>query len=82
MIEVALSGPPLGPNQIAWLEAGLRTIADTGLTGAEMITTAMLVSGYVQIEVRFAFDLAQAEQRTGVAAATQGAASEPAPTRI
>jgi hypothetical protein len=73
-VRIALSGPPLGPNQIAWLEAGLRAIAGTGLTPGEMIATITLVSGYVRSAARFALDMAQAEQHTGVAAAAWGVA--------
>lgn len=72
MVHIAISGPPLGPNQIAWFEAGLRAISGTGLNAGEMISAAMLVSGYVRSEARFMFDMAQAEQHTGVAAAAWG----------
>lgn len=74
MIRIALSGPPLGPNQVAWFEAGLRAISGTGLSQAEMISTVMLVSGYIRNEARFTFELAQAEQHTGIAPAAWGIA--------
>jgi AcrR family transcriptional regulator len=74
MVRIALSGPPLGPNQIAWFEAGLRAISKTGLNQGEMISTVQLISVYVRSETRFALELAQAEQHTGVAPEAWGMA--------
>jgi AcrR family transcriptional regulator len=74
MVRIALSGPPLGPNQIAWFEAGLRAISGTGLNQGEMISTILLVSVYVRSEARFTLEMVQAEQYTGVAPAAWGMA--------
>lgn len=74
MVRVAIGGPPLGPKQMAWFESALRAISGTGLDEGEMISTVMLVSGYVRSEARFTAELAQAEQHTGVAAGEWGKA--------
>ena len=39
---------PVGPNWLAWLEAGLLALSDTGLTSQEMIATVILVDGHVR----------------------------------
>jgi AcrR family transcriptional regulator len=47
VLYVPLTGPPITPNQIAWLECGLRQLRGSGLDDGEKIATIMLVSGYV-----------------------------------
>jgi AcrR family transcriptional regulator len=74
IVQLAFSSPPLGPNRVGWLEAGLRALSKTGLTPGEMIAAVSLVDGYVRSGARFALDLAQAEQHTGVAAGAWGMA--------
>ncbi|ADD41371.1 TetR/AcrR family transcriptional regulator [Stackebrandtia nassauensis] len=46
--HVPITGPPSGPNQIAWLELGLRALRETGLDWPQKVGTIMLVSGYVR----------------------------------
>src|SRR5689334_7765306 len=36
-VRVPLTGPPATPNQIAWLERGLRCLRDTGLAEGEKL---------------------------------------------
>jgi AcrR family transcriptional regulator len=74
LVRIASSSPPLGPNRLGWLEAGLRALCETGLTQAETIATVTLVEGYVRSAAQFAMDLAQAEQHTGVVAGGWGMA--------
>jgi AcrR family transcriptional regulator len=74
ILRVALSSPPLGPNRSGWMEAGLRALSATALTQREVLATVTLVEGYVRSAARFAIDLAQAEQHTGVAAGAWGMA--------
>jgi hypothetical protein len=38
----------VGPNELAWTEAGLAALAGTGLTAAERLDTLVLVSGHVR----------------------------------
>jgi AcrR family transcriptional regulator len=62
VLRVPISGPPVTPNQIAWLEDGLRALAGTGLSEPEKLSVILLVSGYVRNEATLAADLGAVEQ--------------------
>jgi hypothetical protein len=62
---VPISGPPVTPNQIAWLEDGLRSLGGTGLAEGEKMSVILLVSGYVRNEATLAADLAAAAAASG-----------------
>ena len=57
VLRVPISGPPVTPNQIAWLEDGLRSLAGTGLAEGEKLSVILLVSGYVRNEGTLTADL-------------------------
>ncbi len=63
--HVPISGPPISPNGVRWLEYGLAALRGTGLRGTERISTIMLVSGYTRSWANLAADLAEAAARTG-----------------
>ena len=48
VLQVPLSEPPLSPNQVGWMEAGLQAFADTGLTEQEKLSSMLLVDVYVR----------------------------------
>src|SRR4051794_30782063 len=56
-LRVPISGPPVMPNQTAWLEAGLRTLAGTRVAEAEKASVVLLVSGYARNSATLAADL-------------------------
>jgi AcrR family transcriptional regulator len=56
-IRIPVSGPPITPNQVRWMELGLSTLAGTGLSPAEKLSTILLVSGYVRNWVTLTTDL-------------------------
>jgi AcrR family transcriptional regulator len=60
VLRVPISGPPVTPNQIAWLEDGLRSLGGTGLAEGEKMSVILLVSGYVRNEATLSADLAAA----------------------
>jgi AcrR family transcriptional regulator len=60
VLRVPISGPPVTPNQIAWLEDGLRSLGGTGLAEGEKLSVILLVSGYVRNEATVSADLAAA----------------------
>jgi AcrR family transcriptional regulator len=62
VLRVPISGPPVTPNQIAWLEDGLRALGGTGLTEPEKLSVILLVSGYVRNEATLAADLQTATE--------------------
>lgn len=48
IIEVPISGPPVGPNSVAWMESGLRALRDSGLGPLERLAVITTLSGYVR----------------------------------
>ncbi|MEU7996856.1 TetR/AcrR family transcriptional regulator [Micromonospora sp. NPDC049060] len=61
--QVPISGPPLGPNQVRWMEQGLAALHGTGLHGVERLSTIMLVSGYARNWATLTADLDEAAAR-------------------
>jgi AcrR family transcriptional regulator len=59
-LRVPISGPPLGPNNVAWLDNALAAMADTPLTEQEKLSSVLLVSGFVRNDVTLALDFAEA----------------------
>jgi len=58
LARVPTSGPPSGPNGVAWMEAGLAALRDTGLDWARKVGVLSLVSGYVRHDAVLSQDLA------------------------
>jgi AcrR family transcriptional regulator len=65
VLRIPISGPPITPNQIAWLEAGLQSLQDTGLTEAEKMSVILLVSGYVRNDATISADVDAAARAAG-----------------
>ncbi len=59
-LRVPISGPPLGPNNVAWLDNALAAMAETPLTEQEKLSSVLLVSGFVRNDVTLALDFAEA----------------------
>jgi AcrR family transcriptional regulator len=57
-LRVPISGPPLGPNNVAFLEAGLRALARTPLSEQDKLSTLLLVSGFVRNDATLTADFA------------------------
>jgi len=66
LARVPISGPPSGPNQIAWMEAGLQILRDTGLDWAEKVGILTLVSIYVLQMTFLSQDLEHGRKGTGI----------------
>src|SRR5689334_18663827 len=56
--RVPISGPPAGPNNLAWFDSALGVLKDTGLPEAAKVGVVMGLITYVQGEIQMAFDLA------------------------
>jgi hypothetical protein len=56
-LRVPISAPPLGPNNIRWLENALTAMRDTPLTGQQRLSCVLLISSYVRDEERLLHDL-------------------------
>jgi AcrR family transcriptional regulator len=59
LAHVPASGPPSGPNQIAWMEAALAILSATRLDWAHKVGVLSLISGYVVHSVRQYSELAE-----------------------
>ncbi|WP_327102657.1 TetR/AcrR family transcriptional regulator [Nonomuraea glycinis] len=59
LTRVPASGPPSGPNQIAWMEAALAIMSRARLDWAHKVGILMLINGYVVQSVRQYSELAE-----------------------
>jgi AcrR family transcriptional regulator len=59
-LRVPISGPPLGPNNVAWLDNALGALEGTVLTEQEKLSCVLLVSGFVRNDATLALDFAEA----------------------
>jgi AcrR family transcriptional regulator len=57
-LRVPINSPPLGPNNVAWLENALVALRNTPFSEQEKLSTVLLVSGFVRNEVTLNLDLA------------------------
>lgn len=74
-LRVPISSPPLGPNNVAWLENALRALRATPLSEQQKLSTVLLISGFVRNEVTLNLDLA-----AGAAGAAGATGTEPGQT--
>lgn len=68
VMEITITGPPIRPSQLAWLDRGLRALAGTALTESEKADVILLLNGCVFWEAKLSADLARAAQTGNVAA--------------
>ncbi|MGH8794240.1 MAG: TetR/AcrR family transcriptional regulator [Stackebrandtia sp.] len=66
LVRVPTSGPPSGPNHIAWMDAALRVLRDSGLDWGEKVGVVSVVSGYVGSASRLALDLEEGRRGSGL----------------
>ncbi|MDT0309381.1 TetR/AcrR family transcriptional regulator [Streptomyces sp. DSM 44917] len=66
MLDVPISAPPMGPNNLAWMEAALSRLARTGLDEGEMVGVLSILSGYTFFEAGQQLAMSRAAPRTGV----------------
>ena len=59
-LKVPITAPPLGPNNVAWMEAALEAMAETPLSEPEKLSTLLLISGFVRNEATLSSDIAAA----------------------
>ena len=56
--KIPISGPPAGPNNLAWFDSALGVLKDTGLPEEAKVGVVMGLITFVQGQIRMAFDLA------------------------
>jgi AcrR family transcriptional regulator len=57
-LRVPISGPPLGPNNVAWLDRALESLADTGLPEQDKLSCVLVLSGFVRNDATLTADFA------------------------
>jgi AcrR family transcriptional regulator len=72
VVRVPIGGPPATPNQVAWLEQGLRCLRGTGLAEGEKLSVILLLTGYVRNYATLEADLAEAAARSAAGAGAAG----------
>lgn len=56
--SLPISGPPAGPNNLAWFDSALGALKDTGLSEEGKVGVVMGLMTYVQGQMRLSLDLA------------------------
>lgn len=56
--KLPISGPPAGPNNLAWFDSALGALKDTGLSEEGKVGVVMGLMTYVQGQMRLSLDLA------------------------
>jgi AcrR family transcriptional regulator len=65
ILRVPIDAPPITPNQIRWLEDGLRSLGATGLEEGQKISVVLLLSGYVRNYATLSADIVAAAMEPG-----------------
>ncbi|GAA2075071.1 TetR/AcrR family transcriptional regulator [Actinomadura alba] len=65
ILRIPISGPPITPNAILWLEQGLCGLRDTGLPEADKFSVMLLVTGFVRNAATQAVDVREAAEKSG-----------------
>jgi len=65
VLRIPITGPPSTPNEVAWVENGLRCLAGTGLAEGEKMSVILLLSGFVRNEATLVTDLGAAAAAAG-----------------
>jgi AcrR family transcriptional regulator len=59
-LRVPISGPPLGPNNVAWLDRALDALAETRLSEQDKLSCVLVLSGFVRNDATLTADFAAA----------------------
>jgi AcrR family transcriptional regulator len=65
-LRVPITGPPTMPNNVRWMEAGLRAMRGMGVPGGVRLAVLLLLSGYVRSTVALLDDLSSALEDSGL----------------
>ncbi|MGC4834404.1 TetR/AcrR family transcriptional regulator [Micromonospora vinacea] len=66
LLHVPISGPPITPQQLGWLEDGLRCLDGTTLGEGEKMSVLLLITGYVRNEATLTSQIAEGSRAAGV----------------
>lgn len=62
ILQVPITEPPLTPNLVRWMEAGLHTFSRTSLTHQEQLSAMLVVDGYVRNHLQLVSSIERAAQ--------------------
>ena len=57
-LRIPISGPPLGPNNVAWLDRALEPLAETRLPEQDKLSCVLVLSGFVRNDATLTADFA------------------------
>jgi AcrR family transcriptional regulator len=63
ILQIPITGPPLTPGQVGWIEKGLQILSVTSLTESEKVAVVGLLAAYALTEARLDVDLTSAAVR-------------------
>ncbi|MBQ0992653.1 TetR/AcrR family transcriptional regulator [Micromonospora sp. PSH03] len=66
LLHVPISGPPITPQQLGWMEDGLRCLDGTTLGEGEKMSVLLLITGYVRNEATLTSQIAEGSRAAGV----------------
>ncbi|WP_433317992.1 TetR/AcrR family transcriptional regulator [Micromonospora sp. CA-269861] len=66
LLHVPISGPPITPQQLGWMEDGLRCLDGTALGESEKMSVLLLITGYVRNEATLTSQIAEGSRAAGV----------------
>jgi AcrR family transcriptional regulator len=61
-LRVPITAPPLGPNNVRWLENALAALSGTKLDWQQKISCVLLISGFVRSEEMLLHEMLEAQQ--------------------
>jgi AcrR family transcriptional regulator len=64
-LKVPITGPPLGPNNVRWLEFGLSVLSETLLSAQQKLSTVLTLSAFVRGEETLRTDILAHVTKTG-----------------
>lgn len=57
LVRVPITGPPVTPKQLRWLESGLKSMAGTRLSGGEKMSVILLLSSHARASATLVADI-------------------------
>ncbi|MGC4813393.1 TetR/AcrR family transcriptional regulator [Micromonospora sp. DT228] len=66
LLHVPITGPPITPQQLGWMEDGLRCLDGLTLAESEKMSVLLLLTGYVRNEATLTSQVAEGSRATGV----------------
>lgn len=61
ILHIPVSGPPIMPNQMRFMEQGLRALADTKLAEHEKLSTILLITSFTRSFAQLSSEIGQAQ---------------------